>query len=234
MTEAATTAAEFARLGRDLLADPDEYETMQRIVDTAVRTIPACDLCSISLRVAGRRVMTPVSTDPIVNECDELQYELREGPCVGSIWEQESYIIEDTRNDSRFPNWGPKVAVKGIGSIMAVRLFMEEDVMGALNLYSRRPRAFTTENVEKVLIYQTHASTALATARTVTGLKNALDSRHEIGMAQGILMHRYGMSRDSAFEVLKRYSSHTNVKLRNVAQQVSAVGGLPNDAAASA
>ena len=229
MNEAATTAAYFARLGRDLASEPDEHKTMQRILDAAVDTISACDMCSISLRVAGRRVMTPVSTDPLVNECDELQYELREGPCVSSIWEQERYIVEDTRRDSRFPNWGPLVAEKGIGSIMAARLFMEEDIMGAINLYSKRPGAFTTENVEQAIIYQTHATTALSTARIVTGLKNALDSRHDIGMAQGILMHRYGMTRDSAFEVLKRYSSHTNVKLRAVAKQVIDAGGLPDD-----
>lgn len=53
-------------------------------------------------------------------------------------------------------------------------------------------------------------------------------SRHVIGIAQGILMQRYGMGEGTAFEVLRRYSNQDNVKLRDLAQRVIAERALPD------
>ena len=52
-------------------------------------------------------------------------------------------------------------------------------------------------------------------------------SRHVIGIAQGILMQRYDMGEDAAFDVLRRYSSHDNIKLREVAERVIDERRLP-------
>jgi AmiR/NasT family two-component response regulator len=56
---------------------------------------------------------------------------------------------------------------------------------------------------------------------TDTGhLKVAVDARKLIGQAMGILMERYSLDSDRAFEVLRRYSQDTNTKLHEVAQQL--------------
>jgi AmiR/NasT family two-component response regulator len=54
----------------------------------------------------------------------------------------------------------------------------------------------------------------------VEGLQAALASRHMIGMAQGILMLRYGVDETKAFAFLSRTSQQENVKLREVAQRI--------------
>jgi AmiR/NasT family two-component response regulator len=54
----------------------------------------------------------------------------------------------------------------------------------------------------------------------VEGLQAALASRHIIGMAQGILMLRYGVDEAKAFAFLARTSQQENVKLREVAQRI--------------
>lgn len=45
-------------------------------------------------------------------------------------------------------------------------------------------------------------------------------SRAVINQAMGILMLRYGVSSDSAFDLLVKLSQESNVKLRNIAEQV--------------
>jgi len=45
-------------------------------------------------------------------------------------------------------------------------------------------------------------------------------ARKVIGQAIGILMERYEMNEDRAFAFLVRASSHGNVKLRSVAQEL--------------
>ena len=47
-----------------------------------------------------------------------------------------------------------------------------------------------------------------------------MHSRKIIGQATGILMERYDMNEDRAFAFLVRASSHGNIKLRAVAQEL--------------
>jgi GAF domain-containing protein len=227
MDEAAEAAANFARISRELLTEPEEGTTLRRVVDGAVEIIAAGDFCGISLRRKGGAVETPASTDPMVDECDALQYELGEGPCLDAISVEELYLIEDTRADIRWPNWAPRVAAKGVSSIMSVRLTTDAETLGSLNVYARKPYAFGPDDIDLAVVYAAHAATALTAARLVTGLSTALQTRHMIGVAQGIIMQRYGVSLERSFQVMRRYSSHANVKLRDVAELVVDSGGVP-------
>jgi AmiR/NasT family two-component response regulator len=69
----------------------------------------------------------------------------------------------------------------------------------------------------------------LTSARLVDGLEVAVGSRHLIGMAQGVVMERYGLSADQAFSLLQRLSSTTNTKLRDIAGQIVATREVPID-----
>ncbi len=77
-------------------------------------------------------------------------------------------------------------------------------------------------------IFGGHASVALATARNEDSLRQAIDARHVIGQAQGILMERFDLNADQAFSVLRRYSQDKNLKLRAVAEEMIASRVLPS------
>jgi AmiR/NasT family two-component response regulator len=47
-----------------------------------------------------------------------------------------------------------------------------------------------------------------------------LQARKVIGQAIGIVMERYQMNEDRAFSFLVRASSHGNIKLRDIAQEL--------------
>ena len=131
------------------------------------------------------------------------------------------------RRTSDGPGGDPAVAELGFRSVLAIRLTFAGETIGALNFYSKLPNAFDDDNVDLALVYTSHAATALSTARALSGLQTALQSRHLIGVAQGILMQRFHIDMDTALEVLRRYSSHTNVKMREIAQMVVDERRLP-------
>jgi hypothetical protein len=56
--------------------------------------------------------------------------------------------------------------------------------------------------------------------REVAELHTALETRHSIGLAQGLLMARYGLSTEQSFAYLQRRSQDGNVKLRRIADEV--------------
>jgi len=72
-----------------------------------------------------------------------------------------------------------------------------------------------------------HARIALAAWAAADDLARGLASRSVIGQAQGILMERFSLDADRAFQVLRRYSQDGNVKLVEVARRVIETGALP-------
>ena len=57
-------------------------------------------------------------------------------------------------------------------------------------------------------------------ATAIDQLHEGMRTRQRIGVAVGLLMHRYEMTEERAFAFLVRASSHGNVKLRDVAAEV--------------
>ncbi len=105
--------------------------------------------------------------------------------------------------------------------------------MGALNLYSTKPGAFDDTDIALGSVFAAHAAVALSTALHDEQMEEALQSRDVIGQAKGILMAREGITADAAFDTLRRASQRLNVKLRDVADQVTHTGESPRSAPAT-
>jgi GAF domain-containing protein len=221
-------AAFFARVSKELMRQPQEATTFERVAERAVQVVPPCDHAGITLRTRRHGVRTVASTSELAEECDQLQYTLDEGPCLQAVWDDDSYLAVDLAHDARWPTWGPRAASAGIGSVLAIRLATHDETIGALNLYAERPGSFTPDDVDLALIFASHAADAMNAAQLVAGLQTAVRTRHSIGVAQGILMQRYDISMEQAFEVLRRYSSHANIKVRELADLVIGDGSLPD------
>lgn len=209
----------FADIARLLEAEPDTQATLDQIAVLAQKAI-VCDHAGISLLHGRKQVETAAASAEVIEKADALQYELGEGPCLQAIWSHDTFVVEDMATDERWPRWGPAAAELGLRSILAVRLFTNGQTHGALNLYASTPRRFDADDVAVAHIYATHASVALAAARQEENLRRAVDARHLVGQAQGILMERYDLDADRAFEVMRRYSQVSNTKLRTIAEQV--------------
>lgn len=223
------SASFFAELSRELMVETQEQPTLQAVVERAVEVVPPCDAASITLRPRRQHLETVAATSELAAACDRLQRELAEGPCVGSQASGGPLLSGDLGHDERWAHWGPRVAELGVQSMLSIQLCSSTEVIGSLNLFAAGLEAYQPDDVDLALIFATHAANALASARLVTGLRTAVESRHLIGVAQGILMHTYRLSLDQAFEVLRRYSSQTNVKLREVAELVVERRGLPTE-----
>jgi transcriptional regulator with GAF, ATPase, and Fis domain len=229
VTHDRTLAAQFAELSGELLSDPDEAVTFDRVARRAVETIPGCSMAGVMLRTRRGRVRTVAATHYTVERLDALQESLGEGPCLDAAFDRENCVVQDMATDARYPGWSRGAEELGVHASMAIRLHTESETLGALNLYADRSAAFEGETGDIALIFAAHATEAMSKARLVSGLQAALESRHLIGMAQGVLAVRYGLSYERAFDALHRYSNDNNLKVRAVAQQVVDLRALPGD-----
>jgi GAF domain-containing protein len=124
-------------------------------------------------------------------------------------------------HDQRWPRYVPAAVELGLRSQLAVRLYLDDQgTLGGLNLYSTTSDDVDPEAEGTAELFAAHAAIALGNARERENLNQALHSRKVIGQAVGILMERYEMNEDRAFAFLVRASSHANIKLREVAQEL--------------
>jgi transcriptional regulator with GAF, ATPase, and Fis domain len=221
-------AVGLADMARDLLAQESVQDTLDRVVEHATVLIRGCDEAGI-LTVRGGQVHALAATDDVVRTADRIQGELREGPCFDAVADrQQVYAIEDLRQPhERWSRFAPQLRKLGMGSMMGFLLFTEDDSLGALNLYSRRSYTFDETAQRAGWILASHAAVAFSAARTHQQLSHALETRHEIGEAMGILMGRYGLSEETAFKVLKKASQDQNIKLREIARRICETGDKP-------
>ncbi|WP_196073268.1 GAF and ANTAR domain-containing protein [Nakamurella alba] len=203
------------------------FEEALRGVTTAAIASGICDLAGITER-RGRTLTTIGASAPLVEKLDAAQYEAGEGPCVAAAFDDRGVLVsQDLQVDPRWPTWGPAAVELGVHSVLGIQLYVDDEAMGALNLYSRTPRTFSTQDVETAQFIAANASFSLAHFRNVEQLWTAIDARHRIGLAQGILMGRFDLTVDRSFEVLRRMSQQQHLKLSAVASAVIAARGLP-------
>ena len=222
----------LAGLAAELSNSEDEAVTTQAIVEQAVELFSDAQYASLTVKASKRpSFRTLASTSSLSTDLDRRQYELDEGPCIESTTLGEWFRSGDLARDNRWPRWGPIAADAGVQSLLSVRLLSKGEPFGALNLYAEPGGAFADpDDVELALLFTVHAAAALVSARLVTNLETAMSSRHDIGIAQGILMGRYGISSAQAFSALRRISQHHNIKLREVAREVIQSRQLPAEA----
>jgi len=230
MSEPTDFNERLAAIARELANEPDMQTTLQRVVEAAAQNLDGEVWASVSLVKRRREVETPASSDDRAARADQLQYELKEGPCVDAIWEQETFQIDDMTTDQRYPRWARAVVQEtGIRSSLSLQLFTnaEHDSLGALNLYSPEPSAFDHETRGEGLAFAAQAAVALRSAQTEEHLLIAMATRTLIGQAEGILLERLKLTANQAFIVLSRLSQEGNVKLREVARRLVETGEIP-------
>jgi GAF domain-containing protein len=214
-------AAAMADAARDIAGSPSLEETLDAIAQSARASVPGFDHAGISTIDRKGRITTRAATDDIVLALDDLQYSLDEGPCVDALRREPFVVVPYIQHEQRWPRYVAEAArTTGLKAQLAVQLFLDEGTLGGLNLYSTEQETIDDEALEIARFFAAHASVALGKAQTIEGLQAALEARKQIGQALGILMERHRVNEDRAFAFLARVSSHSNVKLRDVAAQL--------------
>jgi GAF domain-containing protein len=220
-------AAEFAQLAMELHDVDGVDETVEAVVHFAVQALQ-CTAAGVALVTGRGRPEALTSTDPRVAELHRLQIEADEGPMIAAIRPPCPVVIGDVETETRWSaDWIAQARAAGIRSAAHLPLLVEGRAAAVLSLYGDGPDGFGADDLAVAHILARHASVAIATARQEETLAQAIDARKLVGQAMGILMERYDLDPDRAFEVLKRYSQQHNRKLRDVAQELIDTRQLP-------
>ncbi|MDR6415720.1 GAF and ANTAR domain-containing protein [Pseudarthrobacter sulfonivorans] len=220
-------AEQLSDLARDLQEEDDTDALLADIVHAALDLIPHVAAASISLVMGRRTVLSQAASGEVPRLVDALQSATGQGPCIDAAYEERIVRVPDMGHEERWPDFAAAAYDAGARSMLSFQLFVKGDNLGALNLYGDDANVFDEESEQVGLLVASHAAVAFSDAQEISQLNQALDTRDVIGQAKGILMERFKITAQQAFQVLIRASSETNTKLRDVAEHLTGSGEIP-------
>ncbi|OBG96407.1 histidine kinase [Mycobacterium sp. E3251] len=213
-------AMRMAELARDTAAPRSLDQVLTDVTTAAVELIPAADVAGVLLIKGGEDFESFADTHSLAAELDKLQHDFNEGPCHDAALKQTIVRTDDLRNEPRWPSYAPAAVERGVLSSLSFKLYTAERTAGALNLFSYRADVWDTEAETIGTVFAAHAASAIMASRHGQQMQSALSTRDRIGQAKGIIMERYGVDELRAFDLLRRLSQESQVKLIDIAQRV--------------
>jgi hypothetical protein len=196
-------------------------DKLQRLTAAALDSVPGIDGYGVCL-FDGDSAAVQASSGDVVDQLHAVQESLHDGPC----WEtlhggKPRAVYEDivATGSGEVTTYREAAGRAGVRSQLSVRIQPRKRLFGALTVIST-----TTERApiqaESLELIGNFVGLAVDQAVLRGGIDEGLRGRTVIGEAIGILMERFELDEDVAFDYLKRQSSTTNRKLRDVAETV--------------
>lgn len=213
----------FASLADIVRQGSAPSELNAAICIAATMIVSGCDHASLMICRDGQ-CRTAAVSDSIARQIDRLELVLGMGPCLEAIETRSAQIESDLTAGNRWPALARRiVAETPVRGAVSIRLPVGPQGIGALNLFSDRPNALDAVSVEQAVVlgaFATVAGTAAARGEDVATLRRGLTSNRAIGQAVGMLMALNDISDADAFDMLRKTSQHSNVKLVDVATEM--------------
>ncbi|MGE0796033.1 MAG: GAF and ANTAR domain-containing protein [Acidimicrobiia bacterium] len=216
-------------LSRFLVSELSLGDTLRRVATIAVKAVPGAEVAGLTTPGPDGRPATTVYTDDTSPNIDAAQYESGRGPCLDAWRESRVVYVPDLAAAPAYPEFAELALRHGVHSTLSFPLAAgERSAIGALNLYSRRPRGFTDEDHQRGVQLAAAAAIVLANASAYwqafemsEQLNEAMASRAVIEQAKGVLMATMGCDAERAFELLREQSQAENRKLRDIAHEIA-------------
>ncbi|HJV98397.1 MAG TPA: GAF and ANTAR domain-containing protein [Arthrobacter sp.] len=204
----------------------ESLDTLARMAGaTLSQATGATSECAVVLHGGKHAMLAGTGTHP--RELAALELELGEGPLTDALASGLPVAANHLSADYRWPQYRRHLRSAGYKSVLAVRLQLDGGQQSALAFFAARTAAFPQAVVSAGLGFADLASRSLRLvlelreARTsAADLRSALESRTSIDIACGVIMAQNRCSYREAFGIISKASSHRNIKLRKVAEDI--------------
>src|SRR3954469_20922359 len=122
-----------------LVSDESLETTLQRVADLAARVIDDCDAAGVTLVDGRGGYVTAAYTAQRTLAVDRGQYDRGEGPCLQAIADRAVVRFDVEEAEDRWPAFVRDARTHAVRSFLAAPLILNDEAIGALNLYSGKP-----------------------------------------------------------------------------------------------
>ncbi len=206
-------------------AHPTEIDvTLQGVTASCVELVDGVESADVLLISPRDPFLSVAATSQLAVDADRLQEQYGEGPCLDAAAGDSMVLCNDLREEPRWPRFAKAAVAAGVRSTMSFQLYTHNKLMGALNLFGIKPKAFTPQSQAVGAMFATHAAIALIANDERLQFQSALASRDVIGQAKGMIMERFDVDAVRAFELLTKLSQNCNRRVAEIAEELVSRG----------
>lgn len=227
MTREQRLARVFVELADTLVAQFDVIDFMHTLTDRCVELLGA-DAAGLMLtdQRGHLRVIASSAESARLVEVFELQHS--EGPCLDCFHSGRPVVnLDEAQMGARWPGFAAKALELGFRSAHALPMRLREEVIGAVNLFTRASRRLSDDDIAVGQAMADVATIGLLHERVgrqkevlAEQLQMALNSRVLIEQAKGVLAERSRITPTEAFVVMRTYARRQHRPLTSVAAAV--------------
>ncbi|MDG4801190.1 GAF and ANTAR domain-containing protein [Micromonospora sp. WMMD980] len=228
------TAALLRELTAGLIAVADFHEALDRLVRIARDAVPGVECCGFTALRAGEPAGVAAS-DPHRAELDDLRHG-PDTPALTAIRRREMITAGGLADETRWPTWSARARALGVHGVISAPVDVDEQVIGAINLYAPSPEALTPSHQLTAMLLAEHAGLLLAAVRDreraaarADQLDGTLLAEGVVGQAVGVIMTQRGCPAPEALDVLRSAASSLDIPLREVAERLVLTVSRPRD-----
>jgi transcriptional regulator with GAF, ATPase, and Fis domain len=227
MTREPRLAQVFVELADTLVARFDVIDFLHTLTERCVELL---DVDAAGLMLADQRgnlrVIASSAESARLIEVFELQHS--EGPCL-DCFRGSRQVVNLDRNQmlARWPAFAAEALDLGFQSAHALPMRLRDDVIGAINLFTRASRRLSEDDLAVGQAMADVATIGLLQERAgrqkdvlAEQLQLALNSRILIEQAKGVLAERSRITPAEAFVVMRSYARRQSRPLTSVAAAV--------------
>jgi transcriptional regulator with GAF, ATPase, and Fis domain len=220
-------AVVFARMSGLLLSRETVQTALRTVSLLALDTISGAVGAGVTLVDARGQKESSGATDARVEQADDLQYRLGEGPCLAAAAGRHLVRLDDVATDTRWPRWSHEAASLGLHAALSAPLVAGGGTLGALKVYAEDAGTFDDDAERRISLFAAHAAVLVANVqscerahRLSDELRRTVDSRDLVSMAKGMLMAREAVDEYTAFDLLVARATQTGSTLHDAARSV--------------
>jgi GAF domain-containing protein len=216
----------FADYARTIAGRYDIGDVLYRLTDQVTEVL-GVDGAGVSLRDADATLQFVTASDETITRAERAQVEAQEGACHDAFASGQVVTVADLTAEQRWPTFRRRALDVGLRAVAGIPLRVEDQRIGALDVYSRTPREWPADDVADAQLLADMASGYIVNATRLTErerraaqLQHALDSRVVIEQAKGIVAERHQIDPATAFHRLRVHARGHQARIHDVARAV--------------
>ncbi len=211
------------------ITQPASLDKILNLITTKTARVMEMDSCSVYLLDdQGEYLVLKATTGLAPESIGHARLKWGEGLTGFAVQQDKPIAAADASSDPRF-KFLPETNELKFQSLLAVPLVSRGKIIGAINVQTRAGHNYSADEIELLSIIADVCAGELEKGmlyEEIGGLKEALETRKLVERAKGILMKRYSIGEQEAFERIHTQSRSMRKTMRELAEAIILAEGV--------
>ena len=230
---------EHARLFEDTQKRAAQFDSLLKVSNTIRSEQYLDDILSLIVVITAEMLNSKVCSIMLLDDKGEeltikatqsLSEEYRRKPNLkvntslsGEVIKtRQPIVVFDVRKEEKY-FYRDLAIQEGLTSMVAVPMISKDRAVGVINVYTKQPHEFITEEISALQLVANQAAVAVENTKLMEEAlkaKDALQTRKVIERAKGILMRMNNLSEEAAYRLIHKKSMDSCRTMKDIAESI--------------